>query len=100
MANINSFPKIEPDYVKEVIPISFYAPDENLIDPMQEAENYLCLTEYEKEPKFVKMAIPISAYEQDEYWSCRDFEPANFMLMVLNQNATQICKPDQPDAMM
>ena len=100
MADINSFSKVEPEYVKVAIPISFYVPDENLIDPKQETEHFLCPAECEKEPEFVKMVIPISAYEQDEHLSCRDFEPIMFMSMVLNPNVTHIDQTGQPNPIM
>ena len=100
MVDINSFSKVEPEYVKIVIPISYYVPDENLVYPEQETENFLFPVEYSEEPEFVKMVIPISAYAQDEHLSCRDFQSTIFMSMVLNPNATRIKQTDQPNAIM
>ena len=100
MTEINPISNAEPEYVKAVIPISFYVLDENYIGQKQEVENFLCPAKYENEPEFVKMVIPISAYEQDEPLSYRDFEPTMFMSMVLNPIATHINQTDQPNAMM
>ena len=100
MADNKSSSKVEPEYVKEVIPISFYVPDENLIDPKQETESFLYTAEYKNEPEFVKMVIPISVYEQEEHLAYRDFEPTIFMSMVLNPNTAHINQTDQPNAIM
>ena len=62
MTEISSFSKIEPEYVKVVIPISFYVLDENLIGSRLESANFLCPVEYPGAPEFAKMEIPISAY--------------------------------------
>ena len=100
MTDIHSFSEVAPEFVKVVIPISFYVADERWIDPKLETDNYLCPAEYDEEPEFVEMVIPISAYEQDEYVSYRDFEPDNFMPMVGKSHTAQILKPDPPGAMM
>ena len=100
MTDNNSYREVEPDFIKVVIPISFYVADANWIDPKLETENYLCPAEYDEEPEFVEMVIPISAYEQDEHVSYRDFEANNFMPMVGSSHTAQILKPAQPGAIM
>ena len=100
MTDNNSFWEVEPDYVKVVIPISFYVPDENWIDPELEAEIFLFPADHGEEPEFAKIVIPISAYEQDEHLSYRDFDPDSFIAMVEKSHTAQILKPGQPGAMM
>jgi hypothetical protein len=100
MTDNNFFWEVEPDHVKVVIPISFYVPDENWIDPELEVDNFLFTADLGEEPEFVKMVIPISAYEQDEHLSYRDFDPDIFIAMVGKSHTAQILKPDQPAAMM
>jgi hypothetical protein len=100
MADINSFSKVEPEYVKGLIPNEFYVPDEYWIDPGLEAGDFLFPNEYGEEPEFAKMVIPISVYEQDEDLSYRDFEPYSFISMVGRSHTAQILKPSQPRAMM
>jgi len=100
MAEIHSFSEVAPEFVKEVIPISFYVQDENWIDPKLETENYLCPAEYDAEPEFVEMVIPISAYERDEHLSYRDIDPDIFMPMVGKSHTAQILRPNQPGAIM
>ena len=100
MADINSFSKVEPEYAKVVIPITVYAQDECFMNPKVEAGNFLFPVEYSEEPEFVKMVIPISAYAQDDYFSYKDFESDSYISVVGNPNATQISKPDQPNAIM
>ena len=103
MTDINSFSNTEPEYVKEVIPISYYALDECWIDPNQEFGTFVFpveYPEYQQEPEFVKMVIPISAYEEDEHLSYRDFEPDIYISMLGKTHTAQMLKPDQPGAMM
>ena len=103
MTNIHSFSQVEPEFVKEVIPISFYEEDERWIDPRQESGTYLFPAghgEYGEEPEFVKMVIPIAAYEQDEFLSYRDFESDDFMPMAGNPFPIPANSPGQQDAMM
>ena len=100
MADINSFSKSEPEYVKVVIPIAVYAQDECFMNPKVESGNFLFPVEYSEEPEFVKMVIPISAYAQDDFYSYKDSESENFISMVGNPNVTQIDIPGQPNAIM
>ena len=62
MADINFFSKLEPEYVKVVIPITVYAQDKCFIKSEVEAWNYLIPVGFAQEPEFVKTVIPISAY--------------------------------------
>ena len=100
MANINSYSKIEPEYVKVVIPIAVYAQDECLMNHKVESGNFLFPVEYSEEPEFVKMVIPISAYVQDDFFSYRDSESDSCISMAGNPNVTQLSKPGQLNAIM
>lgn len=103
MTDIYSFSEVEPEFVKTVIPISFYEEDECWIDPGQESGTYLFPAEHGEhgeEPEFAKMVIPIEAYEQDEFLSYLDVESDDFMPMVGNPFPSPNSSPGQPGAIM
>jgi hypothetical protein len=100
MTDIYSISEVEPEFVKMIIPISFYVPDECWIDPRYEFRDLAFPAEYGEEPEFVKMVIPILAYEQDEFLSYGNFGLNNLMQVIGNPYQTPDKGPGQPGAMV
>jgi hypothetical protein len=66
MTDINVLNAIEPEYVKEVVPISLYEGDMCLIDYRYEMLNCTFAVNDAEESEFVTLTLPISAYEHTD----------------------------------
>ena len=100
MAKSSPFSKVEPEYVKVVIPIVYYIPDENLADLKLDLDNFNNIPDFYEESDFAKIVLPISASEKDDQHTWDKFEAINFEPMPGDLTPNRFTKPNHPGMMM